>query len=103
MAAFQFYLQSGKKRKAELVGDDGHDFGQKLPSEKGSVRRCVVVMQQTDPLSPKFGAKSSNSFMYSYLISRYSLGVTEENIGARKIEPSVYRPIECSERRLIGS
>jgi hypothetical protein len=35
MAAFQFYLQSGKQRKAGWVGDDSHVvFGQKFPCEE---------------------------------------------------------------------
>jgi hypothetical protein len=47
MAAFQFYLPMGKHRKVELVGDDSHNgFGKKFPSEKESVRRCIVMMQQ---------------------------------------------------------
>jgi hypothetical protein len=36
--------------------------GQKFPSEKESVRWCVVVMQQPVLLSPKFWAKSSHIF-----------------------------------------
>jgi hypothetical protein len=52
IAAFQFYLQSGKQRKVRWVGDDSHvGFGQEFPGEEGSVRRCVVVMQQPVPLS----------------------------------------------------
>jgi hypothetical protein len=35
--------------------------------KKGSVRRCVVVMQLPVLLSPKFGAKSSHIFMQSPL------------------------------------
>jgi hypothetical protein len=38
------------------VEDDSHVFSQKIPGEKGNVRRCVV-MQQPVLLSPKFGAK----------------------------------------------
>jgi hypothetical protein len=46
MAAFQFYLQSGKQRKVGWVGDDIHVvFGQKFTGEKGSVRWCVTVIQ----------------------------------------------------------
>jgi hypothetical protein len=30
----------------------------KFPGEKGSVKRCVVVMQQPVGLSPKYGAKT---------------------------------------------
>jgi hypothetical protein len=57
MAAFQFYLQSGKQRKVGWLGVDSYVvFGQKFPSEKGSVRRYVVVMQQPALSSPKFGA-----------------------------------------------
>jgi hypothetical protein len=47
MAAFQFYLQSGKQRKVWWVGNDSHVvFGKKFPGEKGSVRQYIVVMQQ---------------------------------------------------------
>jgi hypothetical protein len=39
MAGFQFYLQSGKQRKVEWVGEDSHVVsGKKFPGEKGSVR-----------------------------------------------------------------
>jgi hypothetical protein len=44
----------------------------KVPGEKGSVKRCVVVMQQPVLLSPKFGAKSSHIFMQS----PYNVAVT---------------------------
>jgi hypothetical protein len=55
MAAFQFYLQSGKKRKVVWVEDDSHVvFGQKFPGKKGRVRRCVVVMQQSVIFFAKF-------------------------------------------------
>jgi hypothetical protein len=40
-------------------------FGQKFPGEKGSVRWCVVMMQQPVLLSPNFGAKSLHIFMQS--------------------------------------
>jgi hypothetical protein len=47
------------------VGDDSHfDFGQKFPGEKGSVRQCVVMMQQPVLLSPKLGAKSLHVFTH---------------------------------------
>jgi hypothetical protein len=71
MVAFKFCLQSGKQRKVAgsqvrrvgWAGDDSHVvFGQKFPGEKGSVRRCVVVMQQSVLLSPKFGPKSWHIF-----------------------------------------
>jgi hypothetical protein len=40
------------------MGDDSHVvFGQTFGDEKGSVRRCVVVMQQTVLLSSNFVAK----------------------------------------------
>jgi hypothetical protein len=43
MAAFQFYLQSGKQIKVGWVGDDGLIvLGQKFPGEKGSVRPCLL-------------------------------------------------------------
>jgi hypothetical protein len=48
MAVFQSYLQSGKRRKLGLVGDDSHVvFGQTFRGGKGSVSRCVVVVQQS--------------------------------------------------------
>jgi hypothetical protein len=66
MAAFQFYLQSGKQRKVGWVGDVSHVvFGQKFPGGKKSVRRCFAMMQQPIPLSPKFGAKSLHIFTHS--------------------------------------
>jgi hypothetical protein len=46
MAAFQFYLHSGKQRKARW-GQQSCYFRSKLPGEKGSVRGCVVVMQKS--------------------------------------------------------
>jgi hypothetical protein len=58
MEAFQFYLQLGKQRKVGWVEDDSLVVsGQKFPDEKGSVRWCVVMMQQPVLLLPKFGAK----------------------------------------------
>jgi hypothetical protein len=55
MAATQFYLQLGNQRKVGRVADDSHVvFGQKFSFEKGSVTRCIVVMQQPVLLSPKF-------------------------------------------------
>jgi hypothetical protein len=71
MAAFQFYLQSGKQgkvtggeaRQLGWVGNDCHVvFGQKFPGGKGSVRRCVVMMQQPVLLSLKLHAESSHIF-----------------------------------------
>jgi hypothetical protein len=65
MAAFQSCLQSGKQRKVGWAGDDSHVvFGTEFSSEKGSVRRCAVVMQQPVLLSPKFKG-SLRSFMQS--------------------------------------
>jgi hypothetical protein len=66
MAAFQFYLHSEKQTKVGWLGDGILVvFGKKFPGEKGSVRRCVVVMQQP-VLSPKFGAKSSHIFTQAH-------------------------------------
>jgi hypothetical protein len=76
MAAFQFYLQSGKRRKVVWVGttvilflvknsqgwvgDDSHVVsGEKFPGERGSVR-WRDVMEQPVLLSPKFRVKSSH-------------------------------------------
>jgi hypothetical protein len=61
MTAFQFYLQWEKQKKVGwMVGDSHVVFGQKFPGENGSVRWCVVIMQQPVLLSPKFEAKSSH-------------------------------------------
>jgi hypothetical protein len=63
MMAFEFYLQSGKQRKVDSVGNDTYIvFGKKFPGENGSVRLCVVMMQQPVLPLPKFGAKSSHIF-----------------------------------------
>jgi hypothetical protein len=60
---FGFIFHRGN-RKVEWVGDDSHvGFGEKFPGEKGSVRRCVIVMQDSTPLSSKFEEKSSQVFM----------------------------------------
>jgi hypothetical protein len=40
-------------------------FGQRFPPGKGSVRQCVVIMQQSVLLSPKFEAMSSHIFTQS--------------------------------------
>jgi hypothetical protein len=57
MVVFQFYLQL-EKQKSRVGENDSHVvYGRKYPGEKGSVRRCVVVMQQSVPLLPKFRAK----------------------------------------------
>jgi hypothetical protein len=49
---------------SRVGGDDSHVvFGQKFPGEKGSEKRCVVMMQQPVLLSPKFRAKSLHIFM----------------------------------------
>jgi hypothetical protein len=54
MAAFQFYLELGKQRKAAgsqvrpvgWVEDDSYVvFGKKFPDERGSVRWCVMMQQ----------------------------------------------------------
>jgi hypothetical protein len=46
------------------MDDSNIIFGQKFPGEKGSVRRCVVVMQQPVLLSPNFKAKSLHMFTH---------------------------------------
>jgi hypothetical protein len=47
MAAFHFYLQSGKQKKVRWVVDDSNVvFSQKFPGEKVSVRWYVVMVQQ---------------------------------------------------------
>jgi hypothetical protein len=52
MAAFQFFITWGNI-KLWWAGDDSHvAFGKKLPGEKGSVRRCFVVMKQPVLLPP---------------------------------------------------
>jgi hypothetical protein len=66
MAVFQFYLKSGKHRKLGWVGDDSHVvFGNKFPGNKGSVRRCDIMMQQPVLLSSKFGGWSLRTFSCS--------------------------------------
>jgi hypothetical protein len=56
----------GPSQASRVGGGDSHAvFGKKFPGKKGSVRRCIVVMQQPVLLSPKFGAKSSHIFMQS--------------------------------------
>jgi hypothetical protein len=46
IAAFQFYLQSGKQWKVGWVGNNSHvAFGLKFPGEKWSMTWCVAVMQ----------------------------------------------------------
>jgi hypothetical protein len=46
--------------ESRVGSDDSHvSLGQIFPGEKGSVRRCVVVMQQLVLLSSNFGAKQS--------------------------------------------
>jgi hypothetical protein len=48
----------GETDKSEVgVGRQSYCFSQKLSGEKGSVRRCVVVMQQPVLLSPKVRGK----------------------------------------------
>jgi hypothetical protein len=55
MATFQFYFQSGKQRKVEWVGSDGHVlFGQNFLGEKGNVRQCVAVMKHVKDLGEVF-------------------------------------------------
>jgi hypothetical protein len=65
MAAFYFYLQSRKQRKVGWVGDDSCVvFSNRLPCERGSVRR-FVVMQEPVLSPPKFGANFSHIFTES--------------------------------------
>jgi hypothetical protein len=53
-------------KKSAVREDDSHAvFSQKFPDEKGSVRQCVVMMQQLVLLSPKFGANSLHIFTQS--------------------------------------
>jgi hypothetical protein len=65
MAAFQFHIQSGKQKSRVGGGRQSRCFSSKFPGEKGSVKECVVVMQQPVILSPKFGAKFSHTFRQS--------------------------------------
>jgi hypothetical protein len=55
-------LSSIGERRESRVGGRRQScyFGQKLSGEKGIVRRCFVVMEQSVLLSPKFEAKSSH-------------------------------------------
>jgi hypothetical protein len=59
IVAFQFYPHSGKQNSRVVGNYSNIIFGKKFSVEKGSVRRCVVVMQQPVPLSPKIGAVCS--------------------------------------------
>jgi hypothetical protein len=68
MAACQSCLQSGKQKSCRgpnqgsgVGGGDRHIVSvQKFPGENGSVRWCIIIMQQPVVLSPKFMAKSSH-------------------------------------------
>jgi hypothetical protein len=45
----------GQIGRVEWVGDNSHVvLRQKFPGEKGSVRQCVITMQQPVLLSPKY-------------------------------------------------
>jgi hypothetical protein len=46
-------------------------FGKKLPGDEGSVRRCVVVMQQPVLLSPKFGGEVIVHF-HTFAVKRHT-------------------------------
>jgi hypothetical protein len=53
----------GKQRKVGWVWDDSYAvFGKKFPGEKGSMRQCIVMMQQPFLLLPQFGMKFSQIF-----------------------------------------
>jgi hypothetical protein len=65
MEVFPFYIQSEKQRNVGRVRYSSHViFGKNFSGEKGSVRRCVLVMQGAILLSPKFGEKSSSIFKH---------------------------------------
>jgi hypothetical protein len=65
MVAFQFHLQS-VEQESSVGGKTVMLFlVKKIPEEKGSVRKCVLIMQQPVLLLPKFGAKSSQIFTQS--------------------------------------
>jgi hypothetical protein len=54
----------GAVRRVGSVGDNSNVVcGKKFSGQKGSVRRCTVLMKQPVPLLPKFGAKSSQAVM----------------------------------------
>jgi hypothetical protein len=56
----------GPSQVSRVGGDDSHIvFGQKLSGEEGSVRQCIVMMQQPALLLPKFGVKSLYIFTQS--------------------------------------
>jgi hypothetical protein len=58
--------RKGQVRQVGWVGDESHVVsGQGFPGEKVLVKRFVVMMQQSVPLSPMLGAKSSHIFMQS--------------------------------------
>jgi hypothetical protein len=47
------------KKKSRVGGDDNHvAFGKEFHGGKGSVRRCVVAMQQPVVVLPKFRSES---------------------------------------------
>jgi hypothetical protein len=53
----------GEQEKSRVGGGwQSYCFWSKIPSERGSVREYVVVMQQPVLLSPKFGTKSLHIF-----------------------------------------
>jgi hypothetical protein len=71
MAAFQYYLQSGKQRKLGWVGDDSHFvFDQKFPGKRRSVRQCVVMMKPVD-LLPKLEGEVCAHF-HKLTVKRHS-------------------------------
>jgi hypothetical protein len=55
----------GKTEKSEVGWGRHVVYGKKFSDEKGSVKRCVVVMQEPVLFKPKFGAKYSHIFAQS--------------------------------------
>jgi hypothetical protein len=73
MAEFQFQLQWRKQKKLGWVGEKSCFFFLKFPGDKGSVRRCVAVMQQPVLLLPSLRTFSRNrrktsQYVYEELI-----------------------------------
>jgi hypothetical protein len=64
---FSLIFSQGNRKVGWVVDDSHVVFGQKFSGEKGSVRQCVVVMQQPVFLSPMFRVKSSHILMQSPL------------------------------------
>jgi hypothetical protein len=71
MAAFQFYLKSGKHRKAARVQDNNYfAFGHKFPRKR---RQSVVVMQQPVLFHQSSGQSLSTELKINFLMVKMEL------------------------------